>query len=600
MSKYIILIYILIALAVLSANIGLASDPAMNGNDSAKNQVAASSASSQIVFVQMNDIHLSDKKFKDSYFGNETNLDPVAFTKMTVQEIKALKPAFVVAVGDLVAASDVQDTNTASIVFSTFNNTIQPLILAGIPVHEVVGNHDVVGVNNKTVKTNETGYGKALFLKTFGLSSTYYSFDQGRYHFIVLDPNNIDNKWNMTGKGLTYAINDSELSWLTQDLSKTDSPVIAFIHEPLQDLKNPMNVSKVLMTKNTEMIFSAHWHQNEMLNASGVPEQTNGAVSAAWWQGHYTDGSPEGYRVVVLNGSRIDSFYKAAGVQRQINIIEPVEAIVNGEVNLKAQIWSNSTIRNASYSIDNSSYMPMSLSREGIWYASSAKFNASQLSQGYHIINVKATDGNASLSNNVSLKVSDNKTLAISDLMAHYMTYMGKHVTVEGVVTAVFQNSNMVVIQDATGGVHVSFGDCYQPPKFAIGELWTITAKALGGGQSLMPQLALIKSSDANKSTMSAQVPMPAVKNATDIGSSTVGLLVQIKNANVSSIDKAQSGFTIQDSTGKAYVNGQEAMYNKTSLKTGDIVDITGIGQQNKHKYEVTLRNSSDVVVHKK
>ena len=115
-----------------------------------------------------------------------------------------------------------------------------------------------------------------------------------------------------------------------------------------------------------------------------------------------------------------------------------------------------------------------------------------------------------------------------------------------------------------------------------------------------MPQLALIKSSDANKSTMSAQMPMPAVKNATDIGSSTVGLLVQIKNANVSSIDKAQSGFTIQDSTGKAYVNGQEAMYNTTSLKAGDIVDVTGIGQQNKHKYEVTLRNPSDVVVHKK
>jgi len=599
MRNYIISICILITLAALSSSIGLA-DPTMSSNNSVNNQIATASGATQLVFIQMSDVHLSDKKFKDSYFGNETNIDPIAFMNMAVQEIRALKPAFVVVTGDLVAVSDVQDTNTASKVFSTFNDTIQPLILAGIPVHEVVGNHDVVGVNNKTVRTNETGHGKALLLKTFSLSSTYYSFDQGGYHFVILDANNIDNKWNITGKGLDYAINDTQLSWLAQDLSKTSSPVIVFIHEAVQNLKNPENLSRVLKGKDTEIIFSGHWHMNELLNASGVPEQNSGALSAAWWQGPHTDGSQEGYRVVVLNGSRIDSFYRAAGVQKQINIVEPSEAIVTGEVNLKAQIWSNnSTIRNASYSIDNGNDMPMAVSREGIWYASSAKFNASQLSQGYHIINVKATDGNnASFSNNISLKVSDNKTLAIGDLLAHYKTYMGKHVTLKGVVTALFQSGSLVVLQDATGGVHIYTGDCYQPPKFAQGELWTVTSKV--GEYSGMSELKLIKSSDANKSTVSIKMPIPAVKKASEIGNSIVGLLVQIKNASVSSIDKDMSGFTIWDDTGKAYVYGKEAKYNTSSIKKGDIVDVTGIGQQYKRTYEVTLRNSSDVAVHEK
>ncbi len=586
---------ILCILIVLAANIGLASELALNGEESIESQVAASSNASQVVFIQMNDIHFSDKKFKDSHFGNETNIDPIEFTKMIMQETKALRPAFVVIVGDLMAASGSQDTSEASPVFSTFNNTIQPLILAGIPVYEAVGNDDVVGVKNRSVNTNETGYGKALFLKTFALSSTYYSFDQGGYHFVILDPNNIDNKWNMTGKGLDFAINDTQLLWLTEDLSKTNSPVIVFIHEPFQNLKNHINVSKILKTKDTEMIFSGHWHQNELLNASGIPEQTNGAVCADWWQGPHTDGSPEGYRVVVLNGSRIDSFYKAAGIQRQINIVGPAEAIVTGEVALKAQIWSNSTIRNASYSIDNSSYMPMALSPEGIWYAASAKFNASQLPNGYHMISIKATDGNASFSKNASFKVSDNRVLEIGDLLANYKTYMGKHVTVKGIVTAMFQNGNLVALQDITGGIHIFTADCYQSPKFTIGELWTVTGKVeeyMG-----MPALKLIKSSDANKSITSAKMPMPVVMRASDIGSSTVGLLVQVKDAKVSSIDNDQSGFTIEDNTGKAYVYSKDAMYNTMLLRAGDIVDVTGIVQQNRRIRELTIRDSSDVIV---
>lgn len=454
---------------------------------------------SQLVFVQMSDVHLTDNKSKDLLFGNATNIDPIEFLNMTVQEIKSLKPAFVVVTGDIVAESDIQDTNRATKDFKAFNSSIQPLILSGIPVYEVVGNHDVVGVNNKTANMNESGYGKALFLKTFGLKNTYYSFDLSGYHFLVIDPNNIDTKWETNSKGLKFFINDTQLSWLTKNLSMAGGRSIVFIHEPTQDLENSEEVRKVLRDGGTEMIFSGHWHMNELVNASGVPEQISGALSAAWWQGPHIDGSSEGYRIVVLNGSKIVSFYRATGYSRQINIVEPTEAIVNGDnITLKAQIWSDIAVKSASFHFDNDSYFPMSLSREGIWYIASANFNASKLIKGYHSLEINVIDDKGSFSTNSSLKASENKILTIGELLAHYKTYMGKQVMIKGIVMSVFESS-LPIFQDLTGRIPVYTGECINPPKFTRGGRWTIKAKL--AESNWKPELKLISAQDAVRAT---------------------------------------------------------------------------------------------------
>jgi len=188
-----------------------------------------------------------------------------------------------------------------------------------------------VGVNSKNVDVNESEYGKVLFLKAFDLENTYYSFDLNGYHFVVLDPNNIDPEGD---KGLIYGVYDEQLSWLSDDLSHTTSPVIVFLHEPTPNLVNMREFFDVLKTADVKMIFSGHKHEDEVLDSYIIPEAVGGAICAAWWQGSVKDGSSEGYRVVAITDTQIDTFYKVVGTDKQINLVEPINPIVKDNVDL--------------------------------------------------------------------------------------------------------------------------------------------------------------------------------------------------------------------------------------------------------------------------
>ena len=133
----------------------------------------------------------------------------------------------------------------------------------------------------------------------------------------------------MPGKGLYYAIEEPQLSWLENDLSSTSNPSIVFLHEPTLTLENSDEVWEILSEHNT---ISGHWHDEELLNSSGIPEQVTGAVCGGWWRGPNKDGVAQGYRIVVMDGTEINTSYKATGEDRQINILNPSEPIANGTV----------------------------------------------------------------------------------------------------------------------------------------------------------------------------------------------------------------------------------------------------------------------------
>lgn len=544
-------------------------------------------AEPDLVFVQMTDVHLCDEEFKNSYYGAAKDIDPVAFFYQAVAEIVEINPDFVVDTGDCVANADKRNASSAKELFDLYTSATELFDQAGIPVYHAIGNHDVVGVNNEKVDVNEPGYGKGLFLEIFDLDNTYYSFDLNGYHFVVLDPNNIDPE---DQKGLIYGVYDEQLSWLSQDLSNTSGPVIVFLHEPTLDLLNVEDLINVLKTADVKMIFSGHRHEVEVLDSFGIPEAVGGAICASWWQGPVKDGSSEGYRVVTITDGHIDTFYKVVGADKQINLAEPSDPIVNGEVDVKALIWSDKKVTGASYRIDQGDYQPMELALEGIWYAATASFDSSQLDQGYHTLEIKATD-EETFDQKFSFKVSDEEVSDIGDVLSHIDTYMGKYVTIEGVITAVFASTP--VIQDETAGIHL-YAECYDPPTFDVGEMWTIKGKVTNYNN--LTELKLHYPEDAIKSDEMGKMPKPALKTASEIDESTEGLLVEIRDATVTAIDG--SGFVIQDETGETYVYCKEAGFNTGTLKVGYVVDVIGIGQQYKDMYEITPRNASDVAIY--
>ncbi len=137
---------------------------------------------------------------------------------------------------------------------------------------------------------------------------------------------------------------------------------------------------------------------------------------------------------------------------------------------MKALIWSGDNVTSVSYRIDQGDYQPMELAPEGIWYAATASFDSSQLDQGYHALEIEASDDEGTFTQKFSFKVSDEEISEIGDVLSHIDTYMGKYVTITGVITAAFASTP--VIQDETAGIHL-YAECYNPPKFGLGEMWT-------------------------------------------------------------------------------------------------------------------------------
>jgi 3',5'-cyclic AMP phosphodiesterase CpdA len=140
-------------------------------------------------------VHICDaagKKILERLVGSGAAIDPEAFVNSTIQEIVDLHPDFVVATGDLVVEARGSAPKDILSIYELFNRSVQPLTKADIPFYPIIGNHDVVGVFNKTLDASEPGYGKGMFMKVFCQNRTFYSFDRNGYHFVALDPNSYE------------------------------------------------------------------------------------------------------------------------------------------------------------------------------------------------------------------------------------------------------------------------------------------------------------------------------------------------------------------------------------------------------------------------
>jgi hypothetical protein len=404
--------------------------------------------SSDFTFVQMTDIHLDQEH-------------AAAFSELTA-ELNELAPAFVVATGDLIDEGNAAKVATAEEWFDVYESVTSTL---SMPLHNAVGNHDVIGIHRQDVPATDSGYGEGIFVSRFG--PTYYSFDWGEYHCIVLDPNDL-----VDGQQV-YQISESQLQWLKDDLRhRKTTPVLVFFHEPTASWRNRTEVLKALKGHSAKL-FCGHLHQDIMTDAADVSEQITGAVCGEWWHGANPDGKPAGYRLVSVKGDEVDSLYKGTGDERTID--PGLTPIVNGQVDLAIKIHSqHGSITGASYQVDDGQPATMTMENGQPWAVATASWDTTSLPEGYHQITLRATDSGGSFQKQVEVKVSDTETVSVSDLTSHLRVYQGSYVSLEGTAAvAMIGPSAMLGIPEGMGLLFISegkdsavviAGECFSPP----------------------------------------------------------------------------------------------------------------------------------------
>ena len=414
----------------------------------------------RFTFVQMTDVHL------------DTN--SLSSFAQTVREIMGISPAFVVNTGDIVnIGNGVTISKTqADEWFGAYQRVVTGF---NMPVYNALGNHDVADINLERVPGAEPGCSKDAYRGYFG--PTYYSFDWGQYHCIVLDPNELN------GGKQVYQISDSQLGWLQQDLSYREAQtLLVFFHEPTTSWESQSQVLDILK-QHRAAIFCGHAHQNLLMNTQGIPEQVTGALSGEWGFGSCPDGSEPGYRIVSVDGENIESIYRDINSERTIDLDLP-GPIVSGQVGLTAKIYStNGSISEVTYSIDGGEAVAMQVQvLDGRpWAKASATWDTASVAEGYHKITVTASDKAGSFPGEMEVKVSGDANLTIDELLAHFEVYQGQYVTVQGTVAyALFgppttdEGAGGMKLYDASGFFAVAYaGECKSPalPRLAQGDI---------------------------------------------------------------------------------------------------------------------------------
>jgi hypothetical protein len=256
----------------------------------------------------------------DFVFFTDTHLQPElgagAGCAKCFNQINEAKSEFCIAGGDQVFDVCEQDLGRAHLLFKMYRQTERELAST---VHHTVGNHDVIGLNQKSpIEPGDREYGKKLYEDNFG--SLYYSFDYKGWHFIVLDSIGIEYY-----KIFSPHFDGAQLGWLQADLAalSATTPVIVATHVPIASVlgslsedsgrgptvANSYAVHSLLARCNLKLVLQGHLHVWEKSQYHGTEYVIGGAVSGAWWKGQMEDGSLEGYTLCQVRGDHVYTSY---------------------------------------------------------------------------------------------------------------------------------------------------------------------------------------------------------------------------------------------------------------------------------------------------
>lgn len=141
------------------------------------------------------------------------------------------------------------------------------------PKFHVLGNHDM------------DRHTKEEMLDFWNMPKTYYSYDVGGYHFIVLDANFLHQNGEFVNyKNANFYVDDvlrtfvdpTQIAWFKSDLEATNLPTIVFSHQslwhPVWGVKNRAEIQHVLEANSKKVIscmnghnhIDYHFHKNDI------------------------------------------------------------------------------------------------------------------------------------------------------------------------------------------------------------------------------------------------------------------------------------------------------------------------------------------------
>ena len=228
--------------------------------------------------------------------------------------------------------------------------------MRGLPVYHTIGNHDH--------SIYYSGDFDTVVEYKASIAPTYYSFNIGQVHYVVIDDIECQNNGDGTTAGRDYASNIvyEQLEWLKKDLAfvPKDKPLVITMHSAVYH--NPgaarggstSNIKASAASALEDAVrgypeihfFSAHSHKMynvDNLSSDHIYEHNAGAVCATWWwTGHCSpgvhicqDGTPGGYTVLKVNGKTLSWQYKAAGypIDYQFRTYD------RNEISITAETW---------------------------------------------------------------------------------------------------------------------------------------------------------------------------------------------------------------------------------------------------------------------
>ncbi len=299
--------------------------------------------------------------FGDTQPRNEREVEYLAHD--VVEELIGVKAAFGVTLGDLVFDD-----------LSLLPSYIRTMAQIGIPWHNVLGNHDMNYDAPDDKHSDET------FERYFGPS--YYSFDYGPVHFIVLD----DVKWigGPGGRGghYTAALGERQMEFLRNDLRLVpqDQLVVLFMHIPLVEVEDREELYRLLKDHPYTLSVSAHRHyqahffltaEDGWKGTSPHHHVVNVTACGSWWQGapdesgipHATmsDGVPNGYSVFMFFKNSYTIQYKPARLpgDYQMRILLPEEVSSSEGALVYVNVFAGSARSVVEMRVDEGDWLPL-------------------------------------------------------------------------------------------------------------------------------------------------------------------------------------------------------------------------------------------------
>lgn len=204
------------------------------------------------------DLHYADKPPAGSRHYRETR-DKLA---EAAEHFGKHEPAFIVELGDFVDAADSVDTELAYL--KRINQDFSAICKER---HYVLGNHCVYTLT------------KQEFLEGVEQRKSYYSFDSGDFHFVVLDSCFRSDGEPYGRKNFEWTdpnIPAAQVEWLETDLENTSKKTVVFAHQRLDvsnhyGVKNAAEIRKLLEASGKVLaVFQGHSHKNDHKDIGGI------------------------------------------------------------------------------------------------------------------------------------------------------------------------------------------------------------------------------------------------------------------------------------------------------------------------------------------